>query len=39
MSETSGKTRVAVFVLLGQDFGANTWRQKHTLGLIPGSER
>jgi glycosyltransferase involved in cell wall biosynthesis len=36
MPEASGKTRVAVFVLLGHDFGANTWRQKHALGLIPG---
>jgi glycosyltransferase involved in cell wall biosynthesis len=28
--------RVDVFVLLGYDFGANTWQRKHALGLIPG---
>src|SRR5713226_7206158 len=27
---------VNVFVLLGHDFGANSWQRKHSLGLIPG---
>src|ERR1700757_4215909 len=36
MSEVVGEKGVNVFVLLGHDFGANSWQRKHALGLIPG---
>ena len=36
MSEMKEPGRVEVFVFLGYDFGANTWRRKQALGLIPG---
>jgi glycosyltransferase involved in cell wall biosynthesis len=36
MSNVDREKTVNVFVLLGHDFGANTWQRKHALGLIPG---
>jgi glycosyltransferase involved in cell wall biosynthesis len=36
MSDVDGEKAVNVFVLLGHDFGCNTWQRKHALGLIPG---
>jgi glycosyltransferase involved in cell wall biosynthesis len=36
MSDVDGEKAVNVFVLLGHDFGSNTWQRKHALGLIPG---
>lgn len=36
MSEVVGENGLNVFVLLGHDFGANSWQRKHALGLIPG---
>ena len=35
-SNVNSEEAVNVFVLLGHDFGANTWQRKHALGLIPG---
>jgi glycosyltransferase involved in cell wall biosynthesis len=36
MPETPNARNVNVFVLLGHDFGANSWEQKFAVGLIPG---
>jgi glycosyltransferase involved in cell wall biosynthesis len=36
MPETANVRDVNVFVLLGHDFGANSWERKFALGLIPG---
>jgi glycosyltransferase involved in cell wall biosynthesis len=36
MSEENRAERVKVFVLLGHDFGANSWDRKYARGLIPG---
>jgi glycosyltransferase involved in cell wall biosynthesis len=36
MPEFGNSRDVRVFVLLGHDFGANSWERRHALGLIPG---
>jgi hypothetical protein len=36
MSNMAGEKALNVLVLLGHDFGTNTWQRKHRLGLIPG---
>jgi glycosyltransferase involved in cell wall biosynthesis len=36
MSEENRPEGVKVFVLLGHDFGANSWEQKYARGIIPG---
>ena len=36
MPEEANVSDVNVFVLLGHDFGANSWERRHALGLIPG---
>jgi glycosyltransferase involved in cell wall biosynthesis len=36
MQDIGNARDVHVFVLLGYSFGANSWRRKHALGLIPG---
>jgi glycosyltransferase involved in cell wall biosynthesis len=36
MSVVGKANNVNVFVLLGYNFGANSWERKHALGLIPG---
>jgi glycosyltransferase involved in cell wall biosynthesis len=36
MSEETPSQRVKVFVLLGYDFGANSWARRYAAGLIPG---
>src|SRR6516162_1101962 len=36
MSQENPPQRVKVFVLLGYDFGANSWARRYAEGLIPG---
>ena len=36
MSEPGNPRDVTTFVLLGHDFGANSWERRQALGLIPG---